>query len=142
MVEVTLVTLILENIKVAEIAFKTSFWSSLLKVILFLIVIKIETEGSLLVQIRHSPFIWLSTFSSSLCTCHLFSMHLLHACGVSCHNTGGIEMNKAGSLIARISNTIDKSVVRIQRTDTEVHMWTDAIKAQRKVAGTKPKLSP
>lgn len=45
------------NIKEAEIAFKTTFWSSLLKVILFFIVIKIETEGSLLVQIRHSPFI-------------------------------------------------------------------------------------
>lgn len=47
-----------------------------------------------------------------------------------------------GVLISRISDTIDKLMVRIQRTGTEVQMRTDALKIQRKMAGTKPKLSP
>lgn len=52
MAVVTLVMLILENVKEAEVAtFKIFFWSSLLKVIFFLVVIKIEAEGSLLVHI-------------------------------------------------------------------------------------------
>ena len=53
MAVVTLVTLI-GNISEAEVAtFKMSFWSSLLKVIIFLIGIKIKVEGSLLVQSKN-----------------------------------------------------------------------------------------
>lgn len=58
---VTLVTLIIENINEAEVTtFKMSFWSNLLKVIFFHLVIKIKAEGSHLVKIGHPPFIWLS----------------------------------------------------------------------------------
>lgn len=53
MAVVTLITLI-GNISETEVAtFKMSFWSSLLKVIIFLIGIKVKAEGSLLVQSKN-----------------------------------------------------------------------------------------
>lgn len=67
-------------------------------------------------------------------------MYLLDACGVICHNTRAIGMNKAGSHLKDLwlanEKTIDKPVLQHYwyGTGTRIHIWTDAAKAQRKVA--------